>query len=183
MLFSRVYYWLEQVFAHWEVYNNETEWRYWRPSNATLANILWGWRSKVKFTLRSLQIVTSLLLTPNNFIWVKVLKNGLSKICGRQPLKNLKWYGLHMENLFIYPVIYLWKTLLFREKTPHWRHFVYISGRVICCCKKKFSIKVSLSNLTRSAKNCRFFYSYWVNLFSKKIELENKCCPKSKISW
>ena len=27
-------------------------------------------------------------------IWVKVFKNGPSKICGRQPLKNLKRYGL-----------------------------------------------------------------------------------------
>ena len=27
-------------------------------------------------------------------IWVKVYKNGPSKIRGRQPLKNLKWYGL-----------------------------------------------------------------------------------------
>ena len=26
-------------------------------------------------------------------IWVKVFKNGPSKIFGRQPLKNLKWYG------------------------------------------------------------------------------------------
>ena len=26
--------------------------------------------------------------------WVKIFKNGPSKICGRQPLKNLKWYGL-----------------------------------------------------------------------------------------
>ena len=26
--------------------------------------------------------------------WVKIFKNRLSKICGRQPLKNLKWYGL-----------------------------------------------------------------------------------------
>ena len=26
--------------------------------------------------------------------WVKVFKNGPSKICGRQPLKNLKLYGL-----------------------------------------------------------------------------------------
>ena len=28
------------------------------------------------------------------FVWVKVFKNEPSKICGRQPLKNLKWYGL-----------------------------------------------------------------------------------------
>ena len=28
------------------------------------------------------------------YIFDKVFKNGLSKICRRQPLKNLKWYGL-----------------------------------------------------------------------------------------
>ena len=27
-------------------------------------------------------------------MWDKVFKNGPSKICGRQPLKYLKWYGL-----------------------------------------------------------------------------------------
>ena len=27
--------------------------------------------------------------------WNKVFKNGPSKTCGRQPLKNLKWYGLY----------------------------------------------------------------------------------------
>ena len=27
-------------------------------------------------------------------IWVKVFKNVPSKICGKQPLKNLNWYGL-----------------------------------------------------------------------------------------
>ena len=27
-------------------------------------------------------------------MWDKVFKNGPSKICGRQPLKNLKGYGL-----------------------------------------------------------------------------------------
>ena len=27
-------------------------------------------------------------------IWDKVFKNEPSKICGRQPFKNLKWYGL-----------------------------------------------------------------------------------------
>ena len=32
-------------------------------------------------------------------IWVKVFKNEPSKICGKQPLKNVKWYGLpkHLE--------------------------------------------------------------------------------------
>ena len=27
-------------------------------------------------------------------MWVKLFKNGPSKICGRQPLKNFKGYGL-----------------------------------------------------------------------------------------
>ena len=29
-----------------------------------------------------------------NIIWNIVFKNGPNKFCGRQPLKNLKWYGL-----------------------------------------------------------------------------------------
>ena len=33
-------------------------------------------------------------------IWVKVVKNGPSKICGRQPLKSLKWwYGLLRQTI------------------------------------------------------------------------------------
>ena len=31
--------------------------------------------------------------------WVKVFKNGPSKICGRQPLKNLKGYGLLKQTI------------------------------------------------------------------------------------
>ena len=31
-------------------------------------------------------------MTTRNNIWDKVFKNGPSKICERQPLKNLKWY-------------------------------------------------------------------------------------------
>ena len=34
------------------------------------------------------------MITYNDYIWVKVFKNGLNKICGRQRLKNLKRYGL-----------------------------------------------------------------------------------------
>ena len=31
-------------------------------------------------------------------IWVKVSKNGPSKLCGKQPLKNLKWHGLPKQS-------------------------------------------------------------------------------------
>ena len=41
-------------------------------------------------------------------LWDKVFKNGPSEICGRQPLKNLKGYGLlkadHNPSIFIEPV-------------------------------------------------------------------------------
>ena len=32
-------------------------------------------------------------------IWDKVFKNGASEICGRQPLKNLKWYCLLADHI------------------------------------------------------------------------------------
>ena len=41
-------------------------------------------------------------------IWDKVFKNGPSKVCERQPLKILKWYGLLRQ---ICPILY----------TIHWR--------------------------------------------------------------
>ena len=34
-------------------------------------------------------------------IWVKLFKNEPSKNCGRQPLKNLKWYGLPKQTIDI----------------------------------------------------------------------------------
>ena len=33
-------------------------------------------------------------------MWDKVFKNVPSEICGRQPLKNLKWYGLLKQTIF-----------------------------------------------------------------------------------
>ena len=45
--------------------------------------------------------LVSLLLTliTLSIIWDKVFKNGSSKICGRQPLKNFKGYGLLKQNI------------------------------------------------------------------------------------
>ena len=55
---------------------------------------------------------------PNNFYfrdrWIKVFKNGPSKICGRQPLK-------------------IWRSMVFLSKCPKWNLSFYIfSGRVFC---------------------------------------------------
>ena len=33
--------------------------------------------------------------------WVDVFKNGPSKICRKQPLKNLKWYGLRRQQNYV----------------------------------------------------------------------------------
>ena len=38
------------------------------------------------------------LLATDCYTWGKVFKNGPSKICGRQPLKKLKWYDLLRQN-------------------------------------------------------------------------------------
>ena len=34
-------------------------------------------------------------------IWINVFKNGSSKICGGQPLKNLRWYGLLRQIIWL----------------------------------------------------------------------------------
>ena len=34
-------------------------------------------------------------------IWDKVFKNGPSEICGWQPLKKLKWYGLLADHMYV----------------------------------------------------------------------------------
>ena len=45
--------------------------------------------------IRIYHIVNVFLLNNRTIkIWDKILNNGPSKICGRQPLKNLKGYGL-----------------------------------------------------------------------------------------
>ena len=56
-------------------------------------------------------------LFPNHFLvrymWDKVFKSGPSKICGRQPLKNLKWYSLLKQTIFlqISSTNFTWSTL------------------------------------------------------------------------
>ena len=55
-------------------------------------------------------------------IWVKVFKNGPGKICGRQPWKNLKWYGLpkfvsdFMSNLILDIQIIMFHKLVWRHQ-------------------------------------------------------------------
>ena len=39
-------------------------------------------------------ILKEMMRVKNSNYWVRVFRNGPSKICRRQLLKNLKWYGL-----------------------------------------------------------------------------------------
>ena len=50
--------------------------------------------NKLIQNMNDLFLVVVFILKLICFIWDKVFKNGPSKICGRQPLKNLKGYGL-----------------------------------------------------------------------------------------
>ena len=48
-------------------------------------------------------------------IWDKVFKNGQSKICGRQLLKNLKEYGLLSRPLLLGPFLNILSRILWRK--------------------------------------------------------------------
>ena len=41
-------------------------------------------------------------------IWDKVFKNGPSKLCGRQPLKKMKGYGLPKADISLWYELDLW---------------------------------------------------------------------------
>ena len=43
---------------------------------------------------KSMTLCQKRLADDNTYNWDKVFKNGIRKICGGQPLKNLKGYGL-----------------------------------------------------------------------------------------
>ena len=61
----------------------------------TLQHLLWD---KISATLLT-QNKYLKNLSLGNIIWDKGFKNGLSKICERQPLKNLKGYGLLKQTI------------------------------------------------------------------------------------
>ena len=48
-------------------------------------------------------------------LWNKVFKNGQSKICGRQLLKNLKGYGLLGRPLLLGPFLNILSLILWRK--------------------------------------------------------------------
>ena len=111
------------------------------PSSVSLVNfehVIAGWVIfSVPYVISSIRACNS----PN--IWIKIFKNGQSKICGRQPLKNLNWKFKGclpfnftwpiLENLDPYVISLSWIFLnCVRElalvvepsvKTPQWKYF------------------------------------------------------------
>ena len=52
-------------------------------------------------------------------IWDRVFKNGSSKICGKQPLKNLKGYGLLKAVFHNFYLVHSWILCLIYS-SPTW---------------------------------------------------------------
>ena len=80
----------------------------WRPSTDRSWNILpddkdfndsFSQHIVLSTQYASLFDLTSVILYFVFDIWDKVFKSGLSKFCGRQPLKNFKGYGLLKEKI------------------------------------------------------------------------------------
>ena len=62
-------------------------------------SLLIGLEAKISEIIATVIKQTSNLRDRLKVSWGKVFKNGPSEICGRQPLKNLKWYGLLKQTI------------------------------------------------------------------------------------
>ena len=91
-------------------------------------------------------------------IWVKLFKNGSSKIFGRQSLKNLKWYGLPRQNISLQ---IFWR-LSFTNFT--WSILEYLDPYVLTCKKLTINPSRSWANLVRT-----IFFSRKTNIFYPMI--------------
>ena len=102
-------------------------------------------------------------------IWAKIFKNGPSKICGRQPSKILKWYGLlrHTISLQIFksclPQILLGP---FFNTSPH---FILVCFFYLCTALYNF-------HMTGGILRYRIFHSVdytlqYINKFLLNIKM------------
>ena len=96
-------------------------------------------------------------------IWVKVFKNGPKKICGRQPLKNMKWYQFKYFEGCLAEILF----------GPFWNIFTHtcpldsVSLSVILLCKFGNSLLSCYVNLIKITfvKKLQFWRKY--RLFSR----------------
>ena len=102
-------------------------------------------------------------------IWVTVFKNGPSKICGRQPLKHFKWYGLPKQTISL--------QIFYRLSSKNF-YLVTISLQIF--------YRLSFTNFTWSILEFLDPYmllKFWWRL--KAVEFELKIIPQkiSMHSW
>ena len=104
----------------------------------------------------------------HHFTWDKVLKNGPSKICGRQPLKNLKWYGLLFSTNFTWFILEYFFSFLVIPKEKYKRIFYSAYGNTTDDIKQSFE-----------QINCMIYFSIQNFMFKelkrRKIEDETWC--------
>ena len=107
-----------------------------------------------------------------SLIWNKVFKNGPSEICGRHPLKNLKWYGLFITSIFLKAVFHKFHSVnslilsLICESCFCWKKLIHSPLQSFCCFKclrlKKVKQEKSLKKLDSikcRAKFCNIFFA------------------------
>ena len=111
------------------------------------------WAKNLDFTdIKVPKKVPKLLTNILPCIWVKVFKNGPSKSCGRQLLKNLKWYGLLRQTIslqnFYRPSSrnFTWFILVYLDP---YASTVYCKGspfiyHYFCCTKVIAPLKLAL---------------------------------------
>ena len=96
--------------------------------NIWLSDVFRGYRK------RAAAMKTCIVTTVKMCSWIicdKLFKNGLRKICGRQPLKNLKWYGLLKQTISLQflkdclPQILPGSCL---NTSSHWIHYADLRG-------------------------------------------------------
>ena len=105
------------------------------------------------------------------FIWVKVFQDGPSEICGRQPLKNLKWYGLLRQTISLQ---IFWRLSFTNFTWSILEYFVPYAVVWRCSTEKLFWKTPVLESATLSKKGSR---SSRLQMFFKisEISQESTC--------
>ena len=114
--------------------------------------------------------------------WVKVFKNGPSKICGWQPLRNLKWYGLQAgclpRNLLV-PFLNILTHILLLFCFLNYNLLILVSKQDFSCAQFYFNrgFPSTLSNIYKNPPKYPFalevLFSSSCNTFQKVLKKKN----------